>query len=392
MAFVAPRESELWKYIVGDYSRGSSIMVDRWYYLFNLSIKQKEPLKLAFRDTATDHWTKWLPFPGLDGMLMNYRERKSSDSELAGLLPSIDVHRSILPYEIIVESDYPTYEENFKASKIVGQMIENRGFTPHYYFSGNKSIHIHVFFDWNCFKKVDRTLANSLNQRYGGNKNRFHADFISWLRTQMITCWETKVRDFDEELIRASHLIRCELSRNNLGFKTFLGYSNKDMNPVVPICNEDNGIYPELGEIIMSNPNDPQQLVEEFVKDLNMKLTERKTSRRKNASQWKNRGPEKIRSCVKMILTDEFKSKDDGRKRGMFILVNELKRIVGREQARIVVYEWNESLSRPLPKRDIDYRLKQKDYTLTCTFIHSLLRELGIKFSEKCRGKVFKDS
>lgn len=392
MSFVAPPDSLLWKYMIGDYSRGTSIMVDRWYYLFNMSIKQKKPMKLAFRDIDTDHWTKWLPFPGLDGMLINYRERRDSDSELRGLLPAIDVHRSILPYEIIVESDYPTYKENFKASKIVGQMIENRGFIPHYYFSGNRSVHIQVYFSWDCFKKVDRSLANKLKQRYGGNREMFHADFISWLRGQMISCWDTKVRDFDEELIRASHLIRCELSRNSLGFKTFLGYSHKDMSSIANVCNENNGIYPEIGEIVMSNPTDPQQLVEEFSKDLDAKIVERKISRRRKAIQWKNRGPEEIRPCVKMILSDEFKSKNDGRKRGMFILVNELKRIVGKEQAKIIVYEWNDGLLCSLPRRDINYRLDQKDYTLTCTFIHSLLKELGIELSEKCRGKVYKDS
>ncbi|KKN04168.1 hypothetical protein LCGC14_1100060, partial [marine sediment metagenome] len=35
-------------------------------------------------------------------------------------------------------------------------------------------------------------------------------EFIEWLRTKMISCWDLNLRKFDTDLIRATHLIRCE--------------------------------------------------------------------------------------------------------------------------------------------------------------------------------------
>lgn len=363
MTFIADfrRQRKLWEYISGDANNNKSIMVDRYMYLIKMAGESND-FKLAFHDHETGTWTKWGKFPGL---LKSVQE----------LEPVIDVHRSVLPNEIVVESDYPTYEENLEATKIIGAIIEKKGFIPLYYYSGSKSIHIHIFVDFEGFQIDDKK------------------QFIEWLRALMITCWGTNARKFDAELIRANHLIRAELSKNKLGFKTFMGHKQAELPQKPPIFNENNGLYPRLCK---ERPSIPLKSIAGLKEEYVAWLEDRA---RKDALNRKNRSlngwikgsdsRETIRNCIKIILSDDFKAAGDGFQRGMFILVNELKRILGEEQAEIVVNDWNERMGRPVRDNDIRVRLKNKDYTLTCEFVHGFLEDLGIKPPmNNCRFKI----
>ena len=388
MAFIAEYEQDFntWDYIHGDYYKGMSIAVDRYYYLWD--IDESNPLKIALRDPFTENWTKWVEFPGLLGKTRISKFGFSTRS----LTAAIDVHRSILKNEILIESDYPTYGENYDAAKLIGKIIEEKGFQPLYYYSGNKSIHVHVFFDWNCLKRLDPIIQDQLRIRFKSSKLRFKKKFMEWLRTKMITCWDTNAKKFDTDFIRPSHLIRCELSKNKMGYKTFLGYSYKDMSFVPYICNEKNRIYPKLGKIRLSSPPKIQELIEEFIDDLKAK-TKSEKARKKNKTlmNWgiKN-SPDKLRDCVKAILSEDFKQYGDGFQRGMFILLNELRRVLGDSQARIVINDWNSKMDFPIKDKEIEYRFKMKNYSLSCDYIHNFLKEIGIDTSEKCKDKVYK--
>ena len=124
-----------WDYIFGDYYKGMSLAVDRYYYLFDMN--NHNSIKLSLRDPSSNNWTKWIEFPGL---LLESHEDKYRGIKYIGLTPAIDVHRSVLKNEIVIESDYSTYEENYDAAKVIGKIIEEKGFQPLYYYSGNKSI------------------------------------------------------------------------------------------------------------------------------------------------------------------------------------------------------------------------------------------------------------
>ena len=389
MSFIADynKDFKTWDYILGDLKLDMSIAKDRYYYLEELS--EENNLKISLRDPFTDNWTKWVPFPGL---LWETEWSYYGGIKYSRLTPAIDVHRSILPNEIVIESDYPTYDENYEAARLIGKIIEDKGFQPLYYYSGNKSIHIHVFLDWDCFKDIDELVKDQLKLKFNGSFLRFKKKFIEWLRAKMIHCWDTNAKKFDEDLIKPTHLIRCELSKNKLGYKTFIGYSYKDLSFVPYVCNENNRIYPKLGKLKFSSPNNPQELAEEFIDFIN---TKRKISKaqRKNMSlnNWGvSDSPDKLRECVKAILSKDFKDYGDGLKRGMFILVNELKRVLGVDQARLVINDWNSKMDFQVPEKEIDYRLKTKIYNLSCTYIHKFLEELGIDISKKCKGKVYK--
>lgn len=340
MSFIAHSHTnyKLWDYILGNPKM--SIASDRYSYLMKIS--NENNLKIALMDRDTKMWTKWVPFPG---ELMSPKHKGVA----------VDVHRSMLDNEIIIESDYPDYVDNFEAAKIIGKIIEGKGFTPHYYYSGNKSIHIHVFLDWVTFFQVEDKK-----------------EFIEWLRAKMISCWDTNIRRFDKDLIKSTHLIRCELSKNKKGFKTFLGYTHNDLSFIPYICNEDNRIYPRLGEIKLSSPHCIKELIDEF-------LTNREKPKPKNISPFNpDDCPNEIRESVGRLLSDDFKKLNDGRNRAMFIIVSELRRVVGDDEAKEVVNDWNIRMGSTIKQSEIDYRFTKKAYTLSNKYINDFLEELGM--------------
>lgn len=365
------------QYIMGNEATNQSIMTDRWYHLSKLHHKYGG-IKLSLRDITTNAWTTWNPFPYM--LLKNAEYNGKFISKGAVLTPAIDVHRSILGNEIVIESDYPEYEQNYEATKIVGSILENKGFSPMYYYSGSKSIHIHIMIDWTCFNQIESLLFEQLRLKYNNSILRFKKVFILWLRELMINCWDTKAREFDRDLIKSSHLIRCELSKNKKGYKTFIGYTYRDLSFIPYICNEENKIYPKLGEIRLSTPTNPSELIEEFLLALDMKIKRKRLIRGNHTLNKYMQGgsSETLRACVKLIMSNEFCALDDGKKRGMFILINEFKRIYGIDKARIMINEWNAKLDYAIKNKDIEARLKLKNYTLSATYIEGFLKELGL--------------
>ncbi|MHA1690061.1 MAG: hypothetical protein ACTSU7_00355 [Candidatus Heimdallarchaeaceae archaeon] len=397
MAFIAQRaDFELWDYIIGHNhlapdsfngiyhggNYGMSIATNRYYYLEELNCRFDD-LKLSLRDPVSDRWTKWIPFPGL---LWDVNKGSWGNLANSGINAAIDVHRSVLPNEIVIESDYPDYEDNWKASRIIGAILEKKGFQPHYYYSGSKSIHIHVFLDWEFLRELDPLVKDQLSKNFNGSLKMFQKKFIEWLRTKMIACWDTKAVEFDENLIRASHLIRAELSRNKKGFKTFLGYCFRDMSPIPYICNEENRIYPQLAEIKLSRPNNPDELIEEYLEEVGKKTKIEKIKKRNRSLNDFMATPQKdkVRECVKLFMEDSFKEVGDGLSRAMFILVNELRAVFGDPQARVLMRDWNVRMGSPIVEAEIDYRFKKKNYFLSCKYIHSFLKELNIVPPTKC--------
>ena len=386
MVFVANSENnwEAWDFITG--SSDMSILIDRYYYLEEMN-KNNDGLKLSFRDPDTNKWTKWGAFPG---KLVKHTGSNKWDRSYY-LDAAVDVHRSVLEHEIVIESDYPAYEKNYEASKIIGAILEKKGFIPHYYYSGSKSVHIHVYLDFKFFLDIDLLLQEQILVLFSA-RTFFVKAFMKWIRGLMIRCWDTGVREFDEALVRSTHLIRAELSRNKKGYKCFLGYSHKDLSFIPYICNENNRIYPRIGQIRLSKPHKPQELVEEFLEGYD-KAQRIVRLKRKETSLHKWMGistKEEIRGCVKFILSDEFKEAGDGTKRGMFIIANELKKVLGENQALIILNDWNKRMEWPVKTEEIEYRVNSKIYDLSCDFIHSFLDSLGFDVSEKCNGKLFK--
>jgi len=154
------------------------------------------------------------------------------------------------------------------------------------------------------------------------------------------------------------------------------------------ICNEKNRIYPQLGEIRLSQPYEIQEMVEDYLKSL-IKLKRRKKINGESLSKWLNSEANGLRPCVELILYGTLNSAMDGTKRLMFILANELKRVYGSDKAIEMLKIWNDKLDNPILESELEYRIyKNKEYTLTCGFISKLLKELGFgHLCEKCKHK-----
>ncbi|MBR9679212.1 MAG: hypothetical protein GON13_03010, partial [Nanoarchaeota archaeon] len=133
----------------------------------------------------------------------------------------------------------------------------------------------------------------------------------------------------------------------------------------------------------------PAELLEEFISwfdnNSRLKKVKRKEANLRQIFGWKK--TLKIRPCVKFIMSDEFKQNKDGFNRGMFILINELKKVLGESQARIIINDWNKSIDNEIREQDIEYRLGAKDYNLPCLYVHKFLENVGFdvkNFKKNC--------
>jgi hypothetical protein len=55
-------------------------------------------------------------------------------------------YRSIMPNEIVLETDFPTKETNWLVAQKITELLRQQGYGYRCFFSGNKSFHIHLFF------------------------------------------------------------------------------------------------------------------------------------------------------------------------------------------------------------------------------------------------------
>lgn len=353
----------------------------RWHHLIGManhahSIQQSKFL-ISARDIRTNSWMKWRPI---------WTTKSMQAAPIDGLMKAYDLHRSVLDCEVVVESDYETYEENRRAARIIGAVLEGKGYTPHYYFSGSKSIHVHVFLDFSVFTTVDEWLQERIKALFG-SRYFFVKRFMEWFRELAISCWGTEVAEFDRQLVRASHLIRSELSLNKIGFKTFCGYHYGDVPITPPICNKNTGIKPRIASfdgleserVVFSRPHSPQEVLEEFLAAHDEKQRIVKTKRKERSLEyWMNGGKkQEVRPIVRSIMTDSFASAGDGFHRAMWIILNELLQSYGQETARALVHDWNARMGSPVKDSEIDYRINNaRTYLISNRSIEEFLLDI----------------
>lgn len=358
------QDKKTWNYIIGNIHFGRSIGVERREHLADLCRLNEDDLTIALHNHEQDAFTKWGSFW----------------TQIGTLITAPDVHRSLLKNEIVIESDNPDYQANAEASRFIGAIIESKGFVPHYYYSGGKSIHIHVYFDWRCLLEMDEFMQQRILAQHS-SKGMFQKKFIEWLRKTMISCWGTNARIFDSQLATGKHLIRSELSRNKKAYKTFLGYTYKDIPPFPIMANEETGLFPELGEIHLSRPIDIQVVVEEYLHSLDV-AKNKAISRRKELALSLFLHPEQegqIKGCAAFLLSDSFAQAKDGFQRAAYLLTNELRKAKG-DATEALVLDWNIRMGSPCREQDLIYRCRQeKIYTISHEAIHGLLREAGFQ-------------
>jgi len=376
--FTATRKTDdkTWNYLVGNFHTTRSVGLERAQHLQLLAHHNNEELLIAAQKDG--QFTQWKPWFTKGH---KYKDQAFTWEELQ---TAYDLHRSILDNEIIVESDYPTYEDNADAARIIGAIIESKGFTPHYYYSGSKSIHIHIFLNKAAFNHIDRYVVDAVKAKYA-SPTTFRKKFMEWLRTLMVQCWGTGARTFDEQLIRASHLIRAEGSQNKRGFKTFLGYTYRDIPPFPIICNPETGIVAEIGEMQLSSPPCIQEIVEEFLAAQDKKAVKLKEKRKERQLDFFLHGPEVgLKGCVRFMLSDEFKTATDGFQRASFFIANDLKRAEEPNPLGVLL-DWNVRMGEHVPEQDLAYRVARANvYDTSHATIHEFLRQIGFSDPDAC--------
>jgi hypothetical protein len=287
--------------------------------LRNLPITKYDSFLMACKDSVTGAWTEWKP------MIYNF--------PLA-----IDLHRSILACEIVVESDFLEYEKNVLLMQEVGKVLEAKGWVLHYFYSGSKSIHAHLFLSFDkAFSGCDQQLLKTATSYYV-NEKRFVKEFMEFVREQVLKGGMLNLDFFDKQLIRCSHLIRMQLSKNKKGFKTFIGKTWKDLSMIAPVRDWTNNRFPDAcTKFELSVPNDFDALLSKFVR----KIGSEKKKKKLESVQLGLMGfsSASVKPCVQKILGDVFV---DGRKRLMFVLVNELKKSKKLGEVEGLVKRWCE--------------------------------------------------
>jgi hypothetical protein len=360
--------SEEWKYILGN--KGISIARSRENHLYEL-FDRDSSLKVASRDIDTNEWTKWKPLPQFNATILSY---------------GYDIHRSMLKNEIVIESDYEDYAKNVEATKYISKLIQSKGYTPHIYYSGSKSLHVHVFLDYTCLDKLYFDVKQDIMQKFD-SFDKFKEEYITWMREQLITCFGLEIYAFDKALIKSSHLIRAEMSRNKRGFKTFLGYNFLDIPNEPIICNLETKEYPNIATYSVPISANEYSVKESFASDFEDNIKDflqyyDKILRERNmSSKIKPHSTEYspfLRPSIKLMLdTDKFKM-EDGKKRGLFILANELKQVYPPEQCMDILHNWNVKLGSPFNENDLKIRVYGKNvYKLTTNYINTFVKELG---------------
>ena len=316
------------------------------------------------------YWSKWDRFPL--PRILNFESIASAE----------DVHRTICDFEIVCESDYITYKENVESMRFVGDVLEDLGYKCHYYYSGGKGIHIHIFIDYAQFNSYNQQFKH-LFDKYITSPDDFKQKFIKYERAYIHSRQDKYI--LDEQLISGRHLIRSELSMHKNGSKTFLGHSYKDITPFEYECSPKTKLYPELAMFDKEVEKDklgmihyakwtyydnPADKLREFFNYLIQNNTFKES--KKIISK-----PGKMRTMVQNLYDRPKSYDEDGRKRAFFVICQELKLNYDKEQAMEMAINWNNRLANPLEEHIIKYHInREQNYKLTNKYIEKVIREI----------------
>ncbi len=150
------------------------------------------------------------------------------EDELASLL---NLHREILPNEIVIEIESENWEDVVNEASLVIRRLEEFGIPYYIWFSGGKSLHIHIFIDYSLIKQHMSHFKKIAKHYYD---SYFNEDDLERLISRIINSIAflilegLKLKCLDKSLLRASmHQIRAEGSFNIkdgkvVGYKTYV--------------------------------------------------------------------------------------------------------------------------------------------------------------------------
>jgi hypothetical protein len=242
-------------------------------------------------------------------------------------------HRNILDNEVVVEFDSEETEKNGINSAFVVNKLKKLGMEFSVWYSGNKSVHVHAFFDI-----------------------KHAADIRLIKRCIMMYLTEGCDDRPDYQLAIRRHLIRAEY-----------GLHEKSLKLKSPITETPN--YPKLNKI-------PDEVWRHY-----------DASRRKSLETQLSRRLDQLEASPlvqKMLDTITVRMHDDGRERILFVLIHVLKvKYKEPEDLADFLYGWYKYTNgRKFSKNDLLRKVKyhfNRSYNITEKYLKEVLEDVGIE-------------
>lgn len=249
-------------------------------------------------------------------------------------------HRTIFPSEIVIEYDEPDKRLNYKLAQRVIDELDRDGHSYSVWFSGNKSTHIHLFFDLQR-PKNRRVLKQTILHHYGTVHHRGER-----YKPDMSVA-------SPNHLIRAEHGVHESTQQN----KRFL-----DEHSMFPRLNRvPMKIWDKFNEYMDEHDVDSDTYDEELVEAVT----------KHDGFKW-------------MLNPENVREAGDGRKRGLWFMVNILRwtKYEGEPDKLKDFAKWwyREAGGRAYSDYEIEEKVDaslDKDYTPGFRFMNELLSDMG---------------
>lgn len=240
-------------------------------------------------------------------------------------------HRSILKDEVVIEFDEDDRKLNKKYADKVAKKLKEDGFSYSKWFSGNKSVHVHIIVD----------TKNATN--------------IQLLKKTIMRYYSEGIALPDLRLASNNHLIRAEYGVHE---------KTQEKKSLISKSND----YPTTSVI-------PQPVWKRYLTSVKQSIS--------NQIGYHTRDLVNHKGFQWIVNSSTFREAEDGRERALFMLIHVLKEKYKDDKEGLIKFlqEWysyssGTQLDKYAIERKINYHWK-RNYNIGKNFINELLESLG---------------
>lgn len=287
-----------------------------------------------------------------------------------------ELHRSVLPNELLLELDEPSITRNLTVAKLVCRILSREGIPYWLFYSGGKGFHVSTFLELS-------TPPKELNEKMekGGFDWYGFRNYLAWrVIGDVRRCFKVDRL----KLVQRRTLIRACGSLHHAGgfYKVYLGAED-----VLPSTASDFEKY-QIKDPVVANEFYPEELVE-WGADEWMPYIENylKYLAKKKPKKPMVKGAKKPMLCLDYFLSNPL---PDGRERAVILLANRLKYSYAEDALLKRLYEWNNNhqgghLPRSLINSKVKYAYHYKS-GLGCNYARSILGDINqLGLCESCK-------
>ena len=292
-----------------------------------------------------------------------------------------DLHRTILPREILWDIDEESLIKNIAVAKLIANRLEKLEIPFWLFYSGNKGLHFSIFLE-PC--EIPEKIKEKLP------KVEPFFKFRQYLTYRLLGAIKKSFKIDDLKLKQRRTLIRACGSLNPKGgfYKVFLGTDD-----VLPTSLKEFKKF-QLKNGSLSNEHFPEEIKEWraeewlcYLKDY-AKYLEKKPIRFVNPKPAK-KGKARPMPCLDYLLSHKL---PDGRKRTVNLAAMRLKYVMSQDELLDKLLEWNRiyqdnHLPSSYIRSQVRYAYHYKG-TLGCKFARGILHDLGLDMCKECPRQI----